>query len=287
MAHSKWNRRDSILVNRLTDEERREAFHEWSEGCEELEKFLWNCFENGVETSGCCKTGCGSGSPYVDFRIETSKPELLKRFLSVAEQADSSQTLIMLSARNVFCGPNWYCERLLVDAQMSAEEFFEKLNIAFSENSQESGCYHRILEFYDFFKGKGSDPLFRFRKEGNDGYCFTIEIDKVHSSAEYFKKLYYSTELKNLFHARQTEEDLYCEYNCATAEEMNQVIDKTLAILKDEWNWVAPIECTQDMELLEKALIMRQRFGNSRKGVEKLNEFINANKEPSHRAVHY
>lgn len=49
---SKFNNQSSLDIDSIKEEELDQAFKEWAEGNEHLEKFLRNCYGKGVKTSG-------------------------------------------------------------------------------------------------------------------------------------------------------------------------------------------------------------------------------------------
>ena len=47
-----WNTGAGIPISSLSQDELKEAIHEWAEGSQELENFLWECYHNDVTTIG-------------------------------------------------------------------------------------------------------------------------------------------------------------------------------------------------------------------------------------------
>lgn len=53
MKKNKYNNGSSMPISGLSKDELKVAMKEWAEGSKTLEKLLWNCYNNGIETGGC------------------------------------------------------------------------------------------------------------------------------------------------------------------------------------------------------------------------------------------
>ena len=64
---SKYNTGVPMDINKLSDEERQMAFHEWAEGSEALEQWLNQGYERGFLSHACC--GGDTGHPYISYDL--------------------------------------------------------------------------------------------------------------------------------------------------------------------------------------------------------------------------
>ncbi len=281
MAKSKWNRMVTIPVYRLSQAELEEAIHDWAEGSEDLEELLWLCYKSHVETSSCCANW------YIDFRIDSSNREYLKRMLALAEDVEESQVHILPHAANFYCGPDWWREDIGINTPGYGEILFQALKGAFTEEDVPKGCYPRILDLYDFLKDKEADLSIRLKRNKRGQYRLAFEAKKSNPNIGFFVKLLHFTDLSRYCHGYERERYYECVCHADTYEEMNEKIDKILKVFQEKWDLVPPTEFTDNMTLLEKAVMMRKKFGGTPEGVQKLNQWINENKDPEDREVHY
>lgn len=70
-------------------------------------------------------------------------------------------------------------------------------------------------------------------------------------------------------------------------EELYNTLQKLYLTLVNEWSLEVPTVITPDMREVDAALVMRRKFGTDRKGIELINQWINANKRPNMRDVNY
>lgn len=83
---SKYNTGKPIDINELTDEERKQAFHEWAEGSEALEQLLNEGYEKGFLSHACC--GGDTGKPYISYNLNNDYSR--KMAMAVAEKLVNS-----------------------------------------------------------------------------------------------------------------------------------------------------------------------------------------------------
>lgn len=64
---SKYNTGHPIDINKLTEEERKIAFHEWAEGSQALERLLNEGYKKGLLSYACCSGD--TGKPYICYNL--------------------------------------------------------------------------------------------------------------------------------------------------------------------------------------------------------------------------
>ena len=79
---SKYNTGEPIDINKLSDEERKQAFHEWAEGSKALENLLNEGYEKGFLSFACC--GGDTGKPYISYKLDNDYSR--KMAMSVAQE---------------------------------------------------------------------------------------------------------------------------------------------------------------------------------------------------------
>lgn len=84
---SKYNTGVPMDISKLSDEERKQAFHEWAEGSEALERLLIVGYNRGFLSHACC--GGDTGHPYISYDLEDEYSR--KMAISVAEQLVNSE----------------------------------------------------------------------------------------------------------------------------------------------------------------------------------------------------
>ena len=281
MAKSKWNNKDSFPIYELSESDLSEAIHEWAEGSKDLEELLWLCYRAKVETCGCCQTW------YIDFRIEGSNREYLKKLLSIAETVETASTLLQMHAGMVSADKYWWKESVGIMTYDRGEELFQTLKKAFREDAKVTGCYHRILDLYDFIKEKEADISVSIEKSENGIYTLVFVVADSNPYLKFFDKLSRREEMRSTFWRYKRDYWYYVGCNACTAEKMNHIIDALLHFLRENWDAPIPTEFTDNMDIMEKTLLMRRKFGNSPEGIEKLNQWYNQNKPDDLEEIHY
>ena len=77
---SKYNTGDLIDINELTDEERKIAFHEWSEGSQALEQLLIEGYKKGFMSHSCC--GGDNGTPYICYNLNDEQSKKIAIYIA-------------------------------------------------------------------------------------------------------------------------------------------------------------------------------------------------------------
>ena len=96
---SKYNTGKPIDINKLTEEERSLAFHEWAEGSEALEQLLNEGYKKGFLSRACC--GGDTGRPYISYNLTNEYSR--KMAMAVAEKLVNSDLDCRVDFTNDFC----------------------------------------------------------------------------------------------------------------------------------------------------------------------------------------
>ena len=288
MGKSLWNRGASIPIEALSESERKEAIHEWSEGNYHLENLLLQCYQKGIVTGGC--DAGDHHSAYVDFYVEDSSKEAVRRIL-LATQNHGNVGAFLLMGGNPYSGPNWYKPVISLSPIKSkeAESFFDMLSSSLEEGKESFNdeVFTNILDFYEFFKEKIAGIHVRILETENDGYRLSMECygDKCHW--EYLSELFKKAGMKKDEKLSQNAPCMIWELKCSDKATFNLEAKRVLEVLNDGWCLEIPEEVTEDMGFNQQALIMRRRFGSDANGVKRMNDWLNAKRKPGRREVNY
>ena len=191
----KYNNLSSIDINSLSTDELKVAIHEWAEGDEILEKLLWNCYNNGVETKGC-----HSGAmPYIDFSA-SKNPNKIKNMISDLCDVDGFSVLITPDGGNPFSGDVFYKPALCLvflktEYEHDGNEIFSKLSDAVLKDDNPNNLMaDALVDLYSFFSYKESELCFRVKYD-NGIYRFSAELSGT-CNHEYYDELFKNAELQ-------------------------------------------------------------------------------------------
>jgi len=265
----------TIPVYSLTDEERKEAIHEWAEGNEYLEELLWNCYKNGIETSGC---HYGQRS-YFDIRVNDEQNKV-KKMLYLARNIPKVQILVQMEGHNPKSGPDWYKPNLgfatFSVAEADQDILFNTLNDALKNGDNisvpEKDAFSTMVDIYDFFLDKGSSLMFRVRKDEEGKFKYYAELTGRKTTVPYCEELFTKAGM-----TRNLETDSpFPEWSLEAAdyEELTEKMTHFRDVVLSEWSLEAPQEITDDLTASEKALIKRREFGDSEEGQRKLIKYF-------------
>ena len=81
-----WNTGAGIPISSLSQDELKEAIHEWAEGSKELEDILWACYKNDVVTIGSHVDPSEIGRFYIQFIIDESNRKWYRNNTSYAKR---------------------------------------------------------------------------------------------------------------------------------------------------------------------------------------------------------
>lgn len=161
---SKYNTGHPIDINKLTEEERRIAFHEWAEGSPGLEKLLNEGYKKGFLSRACCAGHEGGCEPYIMYDLDDENSR--KMAMSIAEKLVKSDV---------------DCEVTLCNDFLQTEEEYRKMR------------EHLIKTFPEDFKEENYSPTrtitrlhIQMKKESREEvfkiiakYIKEAELDKV------------------------------------------------------------------------------------------------------------
>ncbi len=275
MGKSRWNRMVSIPVKSLTQEELKEAIHEWAEGCDELEKLLWTCYEKGLETAG---SHVGKHNNYLDFYVASNSKSQLKKVLFVAEAYGFSESFMMFGG-NPISGPEWYRTHVDVSCLIpeNVAEFYANITQALENENTEipARCFGMMIDFAEFFEGKMAMLNFRMKVRNHSEYEFFIETFANQQNWAYFDELFSSC---GMIQKTRDDAPFICWYlKSSSKEDFYDTLQNLLDKIRENWNFNTPTEVTDDMNFDLKALIMQKKFGTTPEGVKKMNAWINSN----------
>ena len=277
MGKSRWNRMVSIPVKSLTPEELKEAIHEWAEGCDELERLLWACHDNGLETGGC---HVDERSNYIQFAVATESAEQLKKCLSAAEVYGYA-TLQMMIGGNPYSGPNWHRTKLGVTCTRpnDVDSFFCNLTNALENGkySETKSGFTLISDIAEFFEEKLAALEFFMSVQNHSEYEFRIILRSNERNWKYFNELFGSFGMVQEVEKKEKYSMISWYVNASSKEEFYDVLFDILEGIKRKWNLETPTEIMPDMGFPHKALLMQKKFGITPEGVKKMNDWINEN----------
>ena len=286
MRNQKWNTGASVPIHSLTHNELKEAIHEWAEGSEELERLLWTCYTKGLETGGC---HIGKYNNYLEFYINATSTEQLKRVLSTAESYGFAETFMMFGG-NPLSGPNWYRTSISVDCLIpeKVDEFYARLNrtLIDEEANNSARCFGLMLEFAEFFEDKLADINFRMKVRNHTLYEFFIEKYKGRHNWAYLDELFSSFGM-----LQKKAEDapfVWWYFKGESEKDFYDTVKNILEGIRSKWSVETPTEIVDDKDFNFNALLMQKKFGTTPEGVKKMNDWINENNpRPNGRKVNY
>ena len=276
MNKSKWNRIESIPVSSLTEDELKQAIKEWSEGSKQLESLLWTCYKNGIKTSGC-HTGKHANFVYLSINLEGNTPrDILKCMLSEVEKFGNAQVNLHFGG-NPLSGPEWHKTSIFISSKyaLQADRLWENLDKAITEKHSDNQyiCFSRILDFYDFLQDKDCGLTCRMYISAYHMYEIKFDDSGPESTTEYFSAFFDKLGFK-------TEKDSskkFWVFKTGDKSVFKDMLDKICEAFEKEYSLEKPTEITQDMTFNYRAFLMQKKFGYTRAGIQKMNDWINEN----------
>jgi hypothetical protein len=181
VTDTKYNHKASIPIDSIPKEEIGTAIEEWSEGNEHLKQLLWNCYNNGIKTNGCC----GDCAFYIDFSFPNSE-KLGTLFETMYSIPNTQISIHVDGAPNIFGDTEWYktvinfgVPQVKKEERLNAgNKMFDTLNNAFINNlNEEKSIDNSILNLISFLKDKESGIVFRIYNNDNS-FSFEVQLDK-------------------------------------------------------------------------------------------------------------
>lgn len=272
----------SILISSIPPEELGEAFKEWANGNEVMAELLYTCYKNGLETFG---NHFGPHS-YIDFFVNNSQ-KVIQPMLKYMQDIDSVMVFIMPDGghpcgnKEAFWKPTMSVGFGPIEKKEDAEEIIRGMTAAIKDSSSkkeiEEGAFDSLIDFHDFFAGKGSN-LFIRAKYDNEQYRFSIEGYHNHTSAnniEYFKGLFEKAGLS--YEKIKTEGPLVIdEWSIVSnkKEDFREKLVKAEEIIEANWTYEKPTQIEENMSLNEKARIKMEQYGRTPEGMAKFKEWL-------------
>lgn len=258
---SKYNNMKSIPISSLSKEELKQAVNEWAEGNSHMEKLLWSCMDNGIET-------CGShaeGAPYIEFRVNNAH-EKLKNMMNSVQTVDGVQILVLSDGENLFSGLEFYKPSISIGflKTYSKEEVGKVLDMLTDslKDLPKESVFDGMLDFYDFFAEKGTGVNIRAGYEDGQ-YSLSLESTIKRNFSEcnrVFQKA--GLELKK---DDNIPIDIWTFIE-SSPEEFKSKMKSCLNVIKQELSLEVPNEITDDMQDNEQARIKRRMLGDTPEG---------------------
>ena len=255
---SKYNHIKSIPIESIPKEEIAQAIHEWAEGYDFLEKFLWVCYERGIKTDGC-HAGMRS---YVGFSYEGEKDNELALLMNAAISQNESQVMISPHGGNPLSGPDWYKTNIVVGAETEYEEdgkaFFDSLTQQLKNNQSDTNIdFSPLLALTKFFSDNLAGLLIRIRHNNNE-YSFSLEgyfpdKDKV----EELNSLFQGCGLVMYSHPEGERKNWTC--TCADIETLSSKIREVADYIISNYSINPPTEVCENNTFNINANIVRNK----------------------------
>lgn len=190
----KYNNLSSFDIFKLSDEELKDAIHEWAMEDVSLEKLLWKCYNNGVVTHGCHVGPMSYLSLSADYEVEK-----VKNMINSVYQTDGFSLLIAPDGGNPFSGDIFYKPDLSIvflktHNQKMADELLDKMSCSIDQNVVcDNDIINSFIDLYAFFSGRESDLEFRLNNN-NGTYSFSVELHSGYNF-DYYDNLFNNTDL--------------------------------------------------------------------------------------------
>lgn len=275
----------SIPVNRLSEEELKEAIPEWSEGSPGLEHLLWRCYECKVATNGS-DAGNHGHPAYVSYTIGESERENLVRILNATLRFANSDVYVTFYG-NPWSGSDWH--KGIIDTSPNkredAEQFFEVLTSSLDAESRENQFASVLMEVYDFLEDKCSPLEFRVVHDEDNMYRIVFECSRMEDYWQYFTELFAKAGLEKL---PIKDGAPFMAWGIRVSEEnFVRAVKNILDVFMTEWNYKIPENVEEIENLHYAAKLMSMKFGTDERGVKLMNEWLNAHKRKGQRDVNY
>ena len=175
-VRGKYNTGKSLDIEQFSEEELREAIKDWSQGYESMEEFLWACYNNGIKTFG---SNMGSLT-YVDFRIDNTDIELLKRILAINASKENITIMFKNGSNNPIACDNLEKEGVSIWRECKnsndSNMFIRDLTRVIKEDNRnnDTRVIDELFSFHKFFVDNKSDIGF-ISMAHDESYDFMIQ----------------------------------------------------------------------------------------------------------------
>ena len=272
---SKYNNMKSIMIDKLSEKELNIAIKEWAENDNSLEKLLWSCYNNGVQTSGC-HVGAYS---YLSIHVNDSKKEVIK-LLDAFQKIKGTKIVIMPDGGNPFSGEDWYEPGLTFCFQKlykkETDEILDSLTDTLNNKKErviKENFFSKMLELYNFFAYKESGLSFTGYYTEEQNYKFIINLWSKKNKFDYFNNLLSKS---GLIHESNTENKPFESWSIET-NKLEEIIDKTkycINYIINNYNLELPNSINELTNFHEIALFKKREFGDSLEGKEQFNQWL-------------
>lgn len=270
---SKYNNGKSISFSELKEDEIEQAIREWSQGNVHMEKLLWACRDNGIETLGCHPLK----HPYLELTMGNSH-KAISKMLYVAQNILGSQILIYPDGGNPLSGEKtWYIPRITIgfdtsemkEVNETLDKLYEAIVLDDKLEMQEGRTFANMLDFYDFFAEKESGISYLTMRHDKSGlYQFLISYEE----SAYCKSIFRKAGMK-----LNKNKWGYLDWVIEDRDEIkfDEKVRKAKTTIMNEYPLGLTQEIKPNMNLTIQVRIIRRQFGNAPEGKQKFSEWLN------------
>lgn len=270
--NSKYNTGRSMRIDEIPKEELEQAIKEWSHYQEPMERLLWKCIEEGVETTGCHP----EAKPYIELKVNNS-PEKIKQMLNAIQEFVSASVMIIPAGAPNLCGvtSDWdrpiLCIGCGVTSKERVYEVLDSLYVALSNTAKrKERVFEQMIEFHDFFKDKECQLNFYMQRPEIDLYDFSITYTNYYQeNLEFYDRLFKKAGMELTDEERPTwsiiEQD---------EESFAKKVEKAKQVIFEGYTLGLPQTITIGTPNVIAAHIKRRQFGDTPEGKEKFDRWF-------------
>lgn len=248
----KYNNKSSIDINSLSKEELAVAIREWAEGDPYLEKFLWRCYENNVETMAC-----NSSWIYIDFS-PYSEIEKIKNILDSVSDANGFQIMVKPDGGHPFSGNMFYKTVIslsLINGYTKKENdvfFTRMINSLDKKENSNNKMIDNMFDLCLFFSGKESELSFRLRLE-NNSYIFMVDLN-AKSRYDYYNDIFTKVGMEYV------EEDKSWQISSKDKDDFTRKLSNIKEHLISSYSLNLKDKLDEDMSFNEKFVFLHRKY---------------------------
>lgn len=284
MKKNKYNNGSSMPISGLSKDELKVAMKEWAEGSETLEKLLWNCYNNGIETGGC---HIGNGNAYLDFYSDSCTRigrEKVNKMLCKLQEFNNSQIYLSPDGGFPLSGHNWYrpaCGIGIYNRNIEENnKIFERINYAMNSKeviNNKGQVFIEAYDFLDFFKDKESGVAIRAIHTKTDKYTIALEIYQTHPNASKVDGIFTKA---GFILDKSTEDRPTVEWKIEeeNPEILAEKIRKSKKVIFNEWDIKPTDEINKNMKMNTVAKIKKRQYGDTPLGKKRMDLWIKMQK---------
>ncbi|MBR3280907.1 MAG: hypothetical protein IKI57_03560 [Clostridia bacterium] len=289
-----WNTGAGIPISSLSQDELKEAIHEWAEGSQELENFLWECYHNDVTTIGSHVSEREYGDFYVQFIIEESNRRNLEKIVFEAYKSNNMTTDFAFNG-NPFSGANWNKPTLSIGPAFTCRTqryLFNLINAFDSEYEYtsfvpKSPCL-KIFELYDLLKSKRCPISIHLRRISYVENIVVVHNDMYKVANNPIRDIFEKAGFRTYSINHRMHDSQFWSLISIGQQGLTDDLNRLKDTLETELTGELP---DIDESIMDEHFVLYLKsieFGNSREGIEKMNDWINSHKYyPEQHDVHY